>query len=133
LFVGSTPWTSVNDHSPSSTSRISKHVAAVFAYEHRAPLQKRLFDLPTQPAHPLLELAPWQRPVANLVPVAERLVRQPKQVASDLLATPAPVDHRLKIATQVHHPNAINNLLTIPVIPFKYTTHPYAPRGPRQS
>ena len=57
LFVGSIPSTRANVQNPSSTLRISKHVADVFAHGALRPFQRALLDLTAQAGH-LLETPP---------------------------------------------------------------------------
>jgi hypothetical protein len=67
------------------------------------------------------------------MPPAKRPIRQPQQLLPHGLGSAAAVDHRLEVAAEMHHPNAIDELRTTLVIAYKSTTRPYAPRSPRQS
>lgn len=104
----------------------------LLAGAHRAPFKART-DYPPQPCHGLEKGRPLDGAVADLVPGLEQLVRLPEQLPPDFRAATTAVDHRLKIAAQVHHPNAINKLRATVVIPYSSTTRPYTPRLPRRS
>ena len=67
------------------------------------------------------------------MPPPEDQAAAAEQLGPDPLAAGGPVDHRLEVTPQVHHPNAIDKLRTTLVIPYRSTTRPYAPRAPRQS
>ena len=100
LFVGSTPSTRANVHSPSSTLRISKQVAAVLAQRHCDPSSRACLTSRRKRRH-----RSWNRslhgPVAHPVPVAEQPVRQRKQPPAGRFTVAAPVDHRLEVAPQM--------------------------------
>ena len=63
-------------------------------------------------------------------------VKQPvalfQQAPTNGSARPAPVNHRLEVAPQMYHPNAIAELRGTIVIPYTSTARPYVPRQPRR-
>ena len=67
------------------------------------------------------------------MPPVEQPLGVPQQEPTDLGGLAAPVDHRLEIPAEMHHPNAIDKLRTTLVIPYRSTTRPYAPRPARRS
>ena len=77
------PLTRANVHRPSSTLRISKHVAAVFAHGHRDPSSRACLTSRRRRLIRCLERLPLQSPVAHPVPVVEQPVRQRQQPLAD--------------------------------------------------
>ena len=87
--------------------------------------RKGLLDLRAQAAHLRLERAPLlQSPNSHPVPPAEQLIRDVEQLPADRLGDAATIDHRLKVTTRMHHPNAIDEFRTTLVIPCRFSPAP---------
>jgi hypothetical protein len=56
-----------------------------------------------------------------------------QQEPTDFRRLATPIDHRLEISIEVHHPNAIDKLRATLVISYRSTTRPYTPRPHRRS
>ena len=82
-------------------------------------------------AQPCLQARSVQFAAAERPPVGELAFHDFQTHPADCFSGPSSIDQPLKIALQVHHPNAIDKLRTTMVIPFRSTTRPYAPRSPR--
>ena len=94
-------------HRPSSTLRISKHVADVFTQPHFDPLFQGLANLSSQPSHPIaLERLPIQshHPGPGASCGDSRCDRFNNLSPIGLAVTPA-IDHRLEIAAKMSPTN----------------------------